>query len=147
MLQEWSKFVKSKTARHKLAKFLRDNVRLLPEHLRIPAAKFPEEEAGVTAAAAPESTFWLDVEGDEAPGVLAELARIIAKHGHDVKVRLPLESETKYLRNEGGIAVLFAARQSAKSYLLWPLIDSVSYRRRTVAASIRRPAPFACASK
>ena len=47
--------------------------------------------------------MWLDVEGIEGPGLLAELARIIAKHGHNVQVgSLPADQ-----------------REAAWRFLLW----------------------------
>ena len=42
-----------------------------------------------------EPTVWLVIEGVEGPGLLAEMAQIIAKHGHDVKVR-PGEGHASY---------------------------------------------------
>ena len=87
--------MKSKTARHKLAKYLKDNAHLLPSHLKSGSA---EEGAGEAAAEdgqksaleaeteAAKNTFRLDVVGDDGPGLLVQLASIISKHGHDVKV-------------------------------------------------------------
>ena len=85
--QEWAKFAKSKTARHKLAKFLKEHAHLLPDHLKMPPAGLSDRAVdGRAAPAGGECTMWLDVEGIEGPGLLAELARIIAKHGHNVQV-------------------------------------------------------------
>lgn len=93
--QEWAKFAKSKTARHKLAKFLKDNARLLPDHLKAESPlglmDGPGSESDAEEQLAPRIA-WLDVEGEEGPSLLAELAQIIAKHGHDVKVCINLVS-------------------------------------------------------
>lgn len=98
VLQEWSKFTKSRTARHKLAKFLKEHHDLLPEHYRaLPTADLSagrgresEERLVVSSKLSPSKdrgqTVWLAVEGDDGPGLLAEMAQIIDKHGHDVKV-------------------------------------------------------------
>ena len=48
-------------------------------------------ESSRTRSASPSfkgrgETVWLDVEGDDGPSLLAELAQIIDKHGHAVKV-------------------------------------------------------------
>lgn len=99
-LQEWARFTKSRTARHKLAKFLREHGHLLPEHYRAlsfadnpsPSGRGKEGiddrlsngKAGTSKDKG--QTVWLSVEGDVGPGLLAELAQIIDKHGHDVKV-------------------------------------------------------------
>ena len=101
-LQEWAKFTKSRTARHKLAKFLKEHGDLLPEHYKVsnpleatPPPQGRSREAsgnrlsnGSSAGARErDQTVWLAVEGDDGPGLLAELAQIIDKHGHDVKAR------------------------------------------------------------
>ncbi len=99
-MQEWAKFTKSRTARHKLAKFLKEHYDLLPEHYKsisagdLSAGKAREADdraVGGPKLTAPKDrgqTVWLAVEGDDGPGLLAEMAQIIDKHGHDVKVNL-----------------------------------------------------------
>lgn len=99
-LQEWAKFTKSKTARHKLAKFLKEHHDLLPEHYKaLPAgdlssgkAREFDERPVAGSKLSPSKdrgqTVWLAVEGEDGPGLLAEMAQIIDKHGHDVKVEI-----------------------------------------------------------
>lgn len=100
--QEWARFTKSRTARHKLAKFLKEHGHLLPDHYRPPvsaevlagdlsngqtrASDDCSTSSGSSNTKESNETVWLDVEGDDGPGSLAKLAQIIDRHGHNVKV-------------------------------------------------------------
>ena len=101
-VQEWAQFAMTRTARHKLLKFLKDN----PEKPRepsptqaAPAAASPDlvPVAGEGNAAGSSMTSssvgnveatWLVVECNDRPGLLCEVTQVIASHGHDIKVRL-----------------------------------------------------------
>ena len=68
-MQEWVQHVQTKTARHKLAKYLKEHSALL------------------TGAWSPASPLtWLRVECADRPGLLADIALVIAAHSHNIKV-------------------------------------------------------------
>ena len=95
-MQEWAKFIKSRTARHKLAKYLKDNWELLPEQLRKAdqisgsTSRTESLEGGQPNPAAlaglTEKIVWLDLNGADRPSLLADVAQIMGKHGHHVRV-------------------------------------------------------------
>ncbi len=100
LLQSWLKLAQTKTARHKLSKFLARHAHLIPadkqETVAAGVLLGEREKAGAssgngrvqTAAKADDSvqSAWLMVEGVEGASLLAEVAHIITKHGHAIKV-------------------------------------------------------------
>ena len=97
-MQEWAKFIKSRTARHKLAKYLKDNWELLPEQLRKAdqitgsTSRTESSEGGQPNSSAiaglTEKVVRLDLNGADRPSLLADVAQIMGKHGHHVRVCL-----------------------------------------------------------
>lgn len=98
--QAWLKYAQTKTARHKLAKFLREHAHLLPVPPASPAppaqpprapersssGKGPGEAAGEAELPGGQVT-WLVVQCSDRPGLLADIALAIADHGHNIKAR------------------------------------------------------------
>lgn len=97
-VQEWAQFAMTRTARHKLLKFLKDN----PEKPRepspaqaVPAVAAPDLAPAAGEAAGSSMTSrsvgdveatWLVVECNDRPGLLCEVTQVIASHSHDIKV-------------------------------------------------------------
>ncbi len=95
-MQDWAQFAMTRTARHKLLKYLKDN----PEQPReppppqAPSAAPPADLSTVAGAGSSMTSSstgdveatWLVVECNDRPGLLCEVAQIIASHGHDIKV-------------------------------------------------------------
>ena len=97
--QTWLKYAHTKTARHKLAKFLREHAHLLPVPTPSPAPpaqppRAPERsssgEGAAEAAGEAElpggQVTWLVVQCSDRPGLLADIALAIADHSHNIKV-------------------------------------------------------------
>ncbi|KAK9835971.1 hypothetical protein WJX81_002744 [Elliptochloris bilobata] len=94
--QAWVKYAQTKTARHKLVKFLREHADLLPAPATAPvqaprAAERSSAAQGVGAAPGePElpagQVTWLVVQCCDRPGLLADIALAISDHGHNIKM-------------------------------------------------------------
>ena len=97
--QTWLKYAHTKTARHKLAKFLREHAHLLPvppvspappaQPPRAPERSSSGEGAGEAAGEAElpgGQVTWLVVQCSDRPGLLADIALAIADHSHNIKV-------------------------------------------------------------
>ena len=96
--QTWVKYAQTKTARHKLAKFLREHTHLLPKPAPAPETAAPPpagrgargEGRGGAAGAGPVADgqmTWLVVQCSDRPGLLADIALAIAEHGHNITAR------------------------------------------------------------
>lgn len=104
--QTWLKYAQTKTARHKLAKFLREHAHLLPVPPASPAppaqpprapersssGKGPAEAAGEAELPGGQVT-WLVVQCSDRPGLLADIALAIADHSHNIKVCCAAQDE------------------------------------------------------
>jgi UTP:GlnB (protein PII) uridylyltransferase len=78
--------LQTRTARHKIAKFLRQHAALaVSKGLVAPG------DSGLVPLAAPtdwdgRQTTWLIMQCDDRPGLLAEVANVIARHQHNITV-------------------------------------------------------------
>ena len=103
--QAWLKYAQTKTARHKLAKFLREHAHLLPvpPPLRAPPAQPPPAVERSRGASGPQEAAgeaelpggqvtWLVVQCSDRPGLLADIALAIADHSHNIKARTGQDS-------------------------------------------------------
>ncbi|KAK9817748.1 hypothetical protein WJX72_001567 [[Myrmecia] bisecta] len=90
--KEWLTFAATKSARHKLAKFLKDHAHLLTD----PTSSAPASAGGSAADSAARELdslrqldgwedSWLVVECGDRAGLLADISQIIARHGHNIK--------------------------------------------------------------
>ncbi|BDA49388.1 probable GTP diphosphokinase RSH1, chloroplastic [Coccomyxa sp. Obi] len=95
--QEWIAYAQTKTARHKLAKFLKDHADLLDSGTP-PDMTSREASSGLQQASEASTSSWaaakeeaesqvlnLTIECTDRPGLLAEIAQIIADFGHNIK--------------------------------------------------------------
>ncbi|GAB4816390.1 hypothetical protein N2152v2_003436 [Parachlorella kessleri] len=85
--QEWYGVARTKTARHKIARFLRENSALAASKgINIAT---PGESGGAASAAQQQAqvsqTMWLVVQCDDRQGILAEVAQIIAENQFNIK--------------------------------------------------------------
>jgi (p)ppGpp synthase/HD superfamily hydrolase len=84
--QEWTAYARTKTARHKLAKFLKDHAELLCEDgAAADAPSQQQQQLGSASEEAPQ-VLNLTIQCADRPGLLAEIAQIIADYGHNIKV-------------------------------------------------------------
>ncbi len=172
--QTWVKYAQTKTARHKLAKFLREHTHLLPKPAPAPETAAPPpagrgargEGRGGAAGAGPVADgqmTWLVVQCSDRPGLLADIALAIAEHGHNITARS--RTWTGCSRLCAGLVCLSAVRRCRAGAALghrmcskrqlppaWrrpptstPERGRPRARRRTAGAPTRRPCAAASA--
>ncbi|EIE19013.1 hypothetical protein COCSUDRAFT_31311 [Coccomyxa subellipsoidea C-169] len=94
--QEWIAYAQTRTARHKLAKFLKDHADLVdssppPDVAFREASGTMQQEAtsssrqAATGREGGAQVLNLTIECSDRPGLLAEIAQIIADYGHNIK--------------------------------------------------------------
>ncbi|CAL5224551.1 g7251 [Coccomyxa viridis] len=87
--QEWSAYAQTKTARHKLTKFLKDHGHLLEPDSAQSDSSSASEAASLNGASSATfndtQTLNLTIECLDRPGLLAEIAQTIASYGHNIK--------------------------------------------------------------
>lgn len=94
-VQKWMRFASTKTARHKLARFLKEHA--LEEHFE-PSPSFSEEEAGEAAPNCTEEgcdIIFTDVQPhmveltlgcNGRPGLADDIVAVIRQHSHQIEV-------------------------------------------------------------
>ncbi|KAI7836974.1 hypothetical protein COHA_009157 [Chlorella ohadii] len=85
--QQWLDAAQTRTARHKIAKFLRQHAALAVSKNMSPPASSSSLPQGAGAAAADSDArqlTWLVIHCGDRPGLLAEVANVIARHGHNI---------------------------------------------------------------
>ncbi|KAL4853513.1 putative GTP diphosphokinase RSH1 [Chlorella vulgaris] len=91
--QQWLDAAQTRTARHKIAKFLRQHAALAVSKAMPPpsdSAEDAQQQQAAAAAAAAAANLdarqvtWLVIQCDDRPGLLAEVANVIARHQHNI---------------------------------------------------------------
>ncbi|KAI3424289.1 hypothetical protein D9Q98_009844 [Chlorella vulgaris] len=91
--QQWLDAAQTRTARHKIAKFLRQHAALAVSKGMSPpsgSAEDAQQQQAPAAAAAAAANLdarqvtWLVIQCDDRPGLLAEVANVIARHQHNI---------------------------------------------------------------
>ncbi|PSC74447.1 Guanosine-3, 5 -bis(diphosphate) 3 -pyrophosphohydrolase [Micractinium conductrix] len=86
--QQWLDAAQTRTARHKIAKFLRQHAALaVSKGLLPPGDSSLAAQPGASAPGADADSrqvTWLIIECDDRPGLLAEVANCIARHDHNI---------------------------------------------------------------
>ncbi|PRW20358.1 GTP diphosphokinase chloroplastic isoform X1 isoform A [Chlorella sorokiniana] len=85
--QQWLDAAQTRTARHKIAKFLRQHAALAVSKGMTPPSSTSSLPQGVDATAADSDArqlTWLVIHCGDRPGLLAEVANVIARHDHNI---------------------------------------------------------------